>query len=76
MQPVRRVYVHMYDLVSLWKLCGKHFPTDPRFAAGLYFAWAHYGCVRITNGKVEGGVYIYAETIDVASFDSIIVQSR
>lgn len=34
--------------------------------------------VRITNGKVEGerGVCIYAETIEVASFDSIIVQSR
>lgn len=68
----------MYDLVSLRKLCGKHFPTDPRFAAGLYFAWAHYGLVRITNGKVEGegGVCICAETIEVASFDSIIVQSR
>lgn len=28
------------------------------------------------HGKVEGGVCIYAETIEVASFDSIIVQSR
>lgn len=47
MQPVGRVYVHMYDPVSPRKLCGKHFPTDPRFAAGLYFAWARYGSLYV-----------------------------
>lgn len=66
MQPVGRVYVHMYDPVSPRKLCGKHFPTDPRFAAGLYFAWARYGSLsRITNGKVEGegGVCVYRQRL-------------
>lgn len=32
--------------------------------------------VYVLPTVVEGGVCIYAETIEVASFDSIIVQSR